>query len=96
MKVKSVTLFLVTLLMQKFNHTFRKTISVYLGDGTCIVSSQPFLSRSATMTRAPSLAKTWQTALPIPLAPPVTNASLPESIINISMDDKDWNQNTIF
>ena len=94
MKVKNVKLSLATLLIQQFNKFLAEINDLGLGcDGTCIVSSQPFLSRSATITRAPSLAKTWQTALPIPLAPPVTNASLPESILDISMDDKDWNQN---
>ena len=57
-------------------------------DLTSIVCSQPSVSRSATTTRAPSLAKIWHTALPIPLAPPVTSASLPESITKLFYNDK--------
>ena len=41
------------------------------------VSAIPASSRSATTTRAPSRAKARDSARPIPLAPPVTTATLP-------------------
>uniref|UniRef100_A0A6B0UEV8 Putative secreted protein n=1 Tax=Ixodes ricinus TaxID=34613 RepID=A0A6B0UEV8_IXORI len=43
------------------------------------VSLDPVSLMSAIMTLAPSRASTWQTLRPIPLAPPVTIATLPSS-----------------
>src|SRR6185436_2113907 len=44
------------------------------------VSAIPASSRSATTTRAPSRAKARESARPIPLAPPVTTATLPPKL----------------
>ena len=57
------------------NHRKQRYVSTF---SVCLQES---MLRSATTTLALSRAKTWQTARPIPLPPPVTRASLPDRTI---------------
>lgn len=49
------------------------------------VSSAAIEFRSATTTLAPSLASTWQTALPMPLPPPMKNVIYCSVILNCTV-----------